>query len=70
MVVKEFKETESQADQSGRGGFLEDRRLQVSFVGYVELGQIEGRETTNGLVVKIEFGSVFVRVLQRNQEDM
>ena len=61
-----MRDRASHTGQSRKGGFLEDPRLEVSFVEYVVLGQIEGRETTNGLVVKIGFGSVLVRVLQRN----
>lgn len=61
-----MRDRASHTGQTGKGGFSEDLRLEVSFAEYVVLGQIEGRETTNGLVVKIGFESVLVRVLQRN----
>lgn len=65
MVVKEFRERMSHTGQSGKGGFLEGRRLEVSFVEYVELGQTEGRETNKWLSGQDRVWKC-VRVLQRN----
>lgn len=65
MVVKEFRERMSHTAQSGKGGFLEGRRLEVSFVEYVELGQMEGRETNKWLSGQDRVWKC-LRVLQRN----
>ena len=43
--MKEFREKMSHTGQSAKRDLLEDRRPEVSFVEYVELGQTEGRET-------------------------